>query len=40
MRATGLENSMVCGRKTRSRREVVIEDFRVFRPDAFSMMPL
>lgn len=36
----GLENIKVWGRRTKSRREDLIEDLSVFRPEAFSIMAL
>jgi len=40
MRATGRENSILWGRVTRLRRELLMLSARVLRPEAFSIIPL
>jgi hypothetical protein len=40
IRAKGLERRRVWGRRSRLRREVVMEVAMVERPEAFSMIPL
>ncbi|KUI53821.1 hypothetical protein VP1G_10579 [Cytospora mali] len=40
IRATGLEKTMVCGRRRRFRREFLTEVMSVARPEAFSMIDL